>query len=216
MAPTDLGRKPCFGVGRIVDHQIGAIDQFEDVFVGLARYMLRVGDVADRLALELDTVSGGAIGMVKHRRADADLIADLKGFAGVEIDEAQFRFKCLNGHREHWIGHLPRDDFIEPALLLEVSGHQRELMLGMKRRSEERKAGDVIPMGVGKQQRRFVDALAEISVAQVADSGIGIEDDLLAARIHLQATCVAAKGDMVRGRAGDAAANTPKFELKTH
>jgi len=216
MAPTNFGRKFRFGVGRIIDHQIRTIDQVENIFVRLAGYMLRIGDIADRLALEFDAVSGGAVGMIEHRRTDADFIVDLKRLPSVEIDEAQFGFQRLNWHGKHRIGHLPRYHLVEAALRFEVPGHERVLMLGMKRRSKERKACYVIPVRMGKQQSCLGDAFFEIPVAKIADPGSGIENDLLTASIHFQATCIAAKGDVVRRRAGDAAANAPKFELKTH
>jgi hypothetical protein len=89
-------------------------------------------------------------------------------------------------------------------------------MLGMKRRGKEREAGDVVPMSVREHQGRFGDALFEISMAEIADSGSGIEADLLAARIHFQEAGIAAEGDVVGRRAGDAAADTPEFEFKIH
>ena len=100
--------------------------------------------------------------------------------------------------------------------MLQMPGHEREFMIGMKSGSKEGEARDVVPMGVGEHQGRFGDALFEIPVAQIADAGSGIEDDLLAARIHFQATRIAAEGDVVGRRAGDAAAYTPEFEFKTH
>ena len=216
MAPADLGWKFIFRVGRIIDHQIGAIDQVENIFIRLARDMLGIGYVADRLALEFDAVSGRAIGVVEHGGPYADIFAELESFAGVEIAEFQFRFQRLYRHRKHGFGHLPRYHLKEAALLFQMPGHEREFMIGMKSGRKEGKARDVVSMGVGEHQGRFGEALFEIPMTEIADTGSGIEDDLLAAGIHFQATRIAAEGDVVRRRAGDAAAYTPKFEFKTH
>jgi len=159
MAPTDLGRKFRFGVGRIINHQICTIDQVENILDRLARYMFGVGDMADRLALEFDALSGGPFGMIEHRRADADFIVDLERLPSVEIGEVQFGFQCLNRHGKHLIGHLSGYHFVQAALLSEMSCHESELMLRVKRRLKERKAGDVISVRVREQHGRLDDAL---------------------------------------------------------
>jgi len=89
-------------------------------------------------------------------------------------------------------------------------------MLGMKGRGEKRKTRNVIPMAVGKKDRRLVDALAAIPMAEIADAGAGVKNNLLAAGIYFEAARIAAKGNMIRRRTGDAAAHTSEFDLKTH
>ena len=52
-------------------------------------------------------------------------------------------------------------------------------------------------------------------MAQIADPGSGIKNNMLTVGIHLEAICVAAKGDLVGLRTRDAAVSAPKFEVKT-
>ena len=93
VAPADLAEEFLVGVGAVVDQELGALDQAEDVLVGLADDVLGVGDVAHRLAAVLDPVSGRAVGMVERRRAnlDARVVGKIERIARFEIHE------CLGG-----------------------------------------------------------------------------------------------------------------------
>ena len=71
-----------FGIGAVVDDQVGAVDQAQDVFVRPARHVLGVGDVADGLAGMFDPISGGAVGMVERLRSDPDVGKQLEVRAG--------------------------------------------------------------------------------------------------------------------------------------
>jgi hypothetical protein len=66
MSPADLALEFLVRISAVVNHQIGALDQTEDIFVGLADDMLRVGDVTQRLAGIFNTIAGRPVGMVER------------------------------------------------------------------------------------------------------------------------------------------------------
>ena len=53
-------------------------------------------------------------------------------------------------------------------------------------------------------------------MAGLVDFGEGIENDFLAASVHLKLTDVLAKGDMIHKGPGDVVAHDPNLELKTY
>src|SRR3546814_3914059 len=60
MPPADMLFILGVGIGAVINDQVGALDQAEDILVGLARHMLGIGHVAQRLAAEIEAVSRGA------------------------------------------------------------------------------------------------------------------------------------------------------------
>src|SRR5688572_11833739 len=59
VTPADLRRKLVVRVGAVVEHQVGALDQGEDVLIERTGAVLRVGHVAKRDTAMLDAVTGG-------------------------------------------------------------------------------------------------------------------------------------------------------------
>src|SRR3546814_7961712 len=59
-------------------------------------------------------------------------------------------------------------------------------------------------------------AALEQPVAEIADAGAGIENDRLAAGLHLDAGGIATKADVARRRRRDAAAHAPELHLEAH
>ena len=159
--------------------------------------MLRVGNVADGFTFKFDSIAGGAVRVVEHGGAHTDFIAEPNCFASFKINERQFCFERLDRHREHGVGHLPRYYLVEAALLFQMPGHERKFVIGMEGGGKEAKACNVIPMGMGKHQSVFFDAFAKIPMAEIADAGAGIKDDLLITGIHFQTARIAAESDMI-------------------
>ena len=71
MPPILVRRIFGIGIGGVIDHDIGAIDQAEDIGVAHTRPVLGVRDVGDRLAVIFDPIPGGAVGVVEPPCQDA-------------------------------------------------------------------------------------------------------------------------------------------------
>src|SRR5262245_6283838 len=100
MPPADVGLVLGVGVHAVVDHQIGAGDQLEDVAVGRAGHVLGVGEVAERAPAMLDAVAGRAVGMVEHRGAHRDVRRRAQRLARLELAVLHARAEHLRRHRE--------------------------------------------------------------------------------------------------------------------
>src|SRR3546814_6154320 len=72
MPPADMLFILGVGIGAVINDQVGALDQAEDILVGLARHMLGIGHVAQRLAAEIEAVSRGEVGMIQRRGEQPD------------------------------------------------------------------------------------------------------------------------------------------------
>ncbi len=66
VAPIAVFGELLVGIGAVVDYQIGALDELQDVAIRLAFQVLGVGDVADRVAAIVDPIAGGPIGMIER------------------------------------------------------------------------------------------------------------------------------------------------------
>ena len=146
VTPADLGRKLLVRVRRIVDHQISALNQAEYVFVRPANDVLGIGDIDDRLPLELDTVGGGPVGVVQRHRLDLYSFAEREGIAGSKVLVLQFGAHHLHGHREGRLRHLIGQHLSYAHRVDQVPGHDGEASVFLKRRCEEGKAVDVVPI----------------------------------------------------------------------
>ena len=85
VSPPGVGLVLGIGVHAVVDHEIGARDQFEDVAVRRAGNMLGVGEVAQRAAGVIDAIAGRAVRMVERGGAHGDVRRRLERLAGPEL-----------------------------------------------------------------------------------------------------------------------------------
>jgi hypothetical protein len=104
VAPAHLGPEFLVRVGGVVDHEVGAFDEPEDVGVGLARVMLGVGHVAHRAALGLDPVPGRTVRVVEGGRADGD--AAVEGKLRRPRSSKPAGLRITSRDREHRLVHL--------------------------------------------------------------------------------------------------------------
>ena len=210
MSPTDLGGKFRFGVGAVVDHQIGTLDQAEDVRVRFPRHMFRVGDVANRRAAMLDAIAGGAVGMVEKSGAHLYVLVHRKRLAGLEIDEGHLRLHGVDGHRKNRVVHLARHHRLNAPRMLQMAGHDLQFPPAVVGGHEEGEAVDVIPMGVGQQHIVVQFAVLDDVLAQFPDPGPGVQNDPVAADGNLDTTGIAPVPDMGGLRTGDGCRVRPK------
>ena len=87
MTPANLARELVVGVGRIVNTQIGTFDQAQYVLIRLARHVLRIRDVAHRLAFIFNPVSCGTKRMIQRYGPDLNVIVQFEVFTGLEVFE---------------------------------------------------------------------------------------------------------------------------------
>src|SRR5262245_44882658 len=71
--------------GRVIDDQIGMIDEPQDVLVELSRHMLGVGDIAGALASEFYAIAHRTIGMVETAGVDDNAVMGSQHVAGLEV-----------------------------------------------------------------------------------------------------------------------------------
>ena len=121
MTPAAVACIFLVGVARIVDHHVGTAAQLDDGAVALALAMFGVGDVADRLATVIDAITGGAVGMVERRGAQADRIAAGQKFAGPELAKLDACLEDIERHRVERRLHQMAHDFLQGVGRLEMA-----------------------------------------------------------------------------------------------
>src|SRR5207237_3256566 len=85
MPPADVAAVLVVGVHAVVDDEVRAGDQAEDVAIEAAGHVLGIGDVAQRAAVVLDAIAGGAVGMIERRGTHAYAFHRGERIAGVEV-----------------------------------------------------------------------------------------------------------------------------------
>ena len=99
-----------------------------------------------------------------------------------------------------------------PIAAAHVSRPKLETVAGPVRRAEERKAVDVVDVGVGQEKMRFQPRIAVQVGAENSEPGAGIQDQALAGAHDLDAGSVAAVAQGVRARARHRAAYPPESD----
>ena len=100
MTPALTAVKGFIRVHRIVDDDVGTLHKVEDISIRGFGVVFGVGQIADRLAVEVDPVAGCVVGMVKRRSPHRDTGFWRDRFAGVEIVEPDLGLKYFERHRE--------------------------------------------------------------------------------------------------------------------
>src|SRR5579885_183703 len=194
VAPVAVRGVFVVGIGGIVNHQVGALDEPHHVAVAPRRLVLGIGDVGDALAAVFDAVAGGAVGVVERGGADVD--AGMRGqrVAGREIVEGELGGE--NADRR-----------------LQVAGPDAQPAARVVARGEKRQPDDVVEMRVAEQQVEVgrVAFLLQV-LAEQANPRTGVEHQEAAAAAHLDAGGVAAVTGSVRPRCGDTSAHTPEAD----
>lgn len=90
------------------------------------------------------------------------------------------------------------------------------MVVGQEGRLEEGKAVDVIPVGVGQEDGGFAQLVTQIEVAELADAGAGIQDNVMVTGDDLETTRIAAELDVPWGWTRDATAYAPKGNFERH
>src|SRR5262245_5557954 len=65
MSEAAIARHLLLDEGRVIDDEVGMIDEPQHILIELARHMLSVGDVAGTFALKFDAIADRAVGMVE-------------------------------------------------------------------------------------------------------------------------------------------------------
>ena len=218
MAPIAVILKFLISIGAVIDEDIGAVDEPENIAVGLARHVFSIGYVADRAALVLDTVAGGTVGMVEGHSQQPDARCRLQNFASAKITEIEMRTHGVHRHREKRVHHKIGQHFADAALWHQVPSPDAQFVSRIEGRREEGNATDVVEMGVAEEEIGGKTApnaaLARKIGAERMDSRAGIEDQHALTTADLQARRITAVAGRTRTRAGDATPHTPEANKK--
>src|SRR3546814_784186 len=114
-------------------------------------FMLRVGDVAERAAVEVDAVAGGTVGMVERRGDQPHAELGLQHVAGREVVEGDVGREDLRRHRKEGGVHELHQDVVQRQLGNQMARPQADAVALVEKRGEERQADDVVVMGVGEE-----------------------------------------------------------------
>ncbi len=87
-------------VGAVIDENIRASDQLDDTVIWPIGAMLAIGYIADRFALPIDPIAGGAIGVIEGRGPDGKAGIGRQYLAGDEIVIARAGGEDLGRDRE--------------------------------------------------------------------------------------------------------------------
>ncbi len=179
----------------------------------VALAMFGVGDVADRLAGVLDPIAGRTVRMVERRGAQDHARHRLERGAGGEVVKRDAGVHDVERHGEDRRPHQILEHRLERARLpAEVAGPELEAVLLAVGRAKERKAVDVIDVGVGQEDLSVQAVLAVQADAQRAHAGAGVEDQPLVTAHHLEAGGVATIAERVRSGAWHRAADPPEAQ----
>jgi len=214
VAPGLEARVFLVGVHAVVDHQVGALDEPEHVAVGLAGHVLGVGEVAKRLAAELDAIAGRAVGMVERRGLQLDARPRAQRLAAREVAVLHAGVEDLRGHRKERRHHEFREHALQRQALAQVPGPQAKAVFRLEERPEEGQAADMVEMRV-REEQIGVERLSLEGLAQIPDAGAGVEEQQPLAAAHLERGGVAAVARGARAGAGDRAAHAPEAHAES-
>jgi hypothetical protein len=202
------------GVHRVVDHEVGAGDEPEHVAVGLARHVLGVGEVAQRLAGELDAVAGGAVGMVERRGLHLDARRRTQRLAAREVAVLELGVEDLRWHREERRHHELGQHALQRQPVAKVSGPEAKAVALREEGPEEGQAADMVEMRV-REEEVGVERLAFEGLAEVADAGASVEEQQPLAAAHFERRGIAAVARRARPGAGNGAAHAPEAHAES-
>ena len=176
MGPADIARKFVIGIGAIVDNQIGSLNKPKNVLVGAARDMFGVGYIANRLAVILNPVAGGAVRVIQGRGSNNNPIAEIERVARAEIPEINIRVEYVKRHRKQRFGHCLAQGRLDTALGRQMTGANVDLAAGAIGQAEIWHADNMIPMGVRKEMIDLNRVVGRQAQAQRPEPGTPIEN----------------------------------------
>src|SRR5690606_16798989 len=225
VAPVVLLRELLDRVLGVVDDEVGAVAQLEDVVahpVAAVVGHLVVGDVGHRRPADLDPVA--VVGPDVRHRAHPDLRPVDLDVAVVDVVELDLAVELLDRHREERRAHELAEGVGQGADLLR-GPVDVELGAGRQDRAEVRQALHMVAVRVGDQRGAPEAAVGRQRLAQPAEPGAEVEDDRVVARcVELHARGVPAVPAVLvagtRGRApdteeGDVQQGTPSAHVRS-
>ena len=198
------------GIHAVVDNQVGARDQSEDVAIGCAGDVLGIGEIAHRAPGELEAVTGRAIGVIQRCGAQRDFWRRVERIAGGEIVVRDVRAKYFGPHRKERRNHELPEDCLERCAPAEMPRPQAKSVFRLEQGPEERQPAHVIEVRVRQVQVRIERRIARQMIAQIADSRARVEEQQAFSAADLQRGGVSAIAQRVRPRARDASAHAPE------
>ncbi len=214
MAPADAVLILVVRIHPVIDHQIGAFDQVQNILVGLPRGVFRVGQIANRLALVIYPVTGRAIGMIENAGLHFDIRIGMERRSGFEIVKRQLALKNFERHREQRRHHQFGQRITDGVFGEKMTGPDLEFVGRQERRAKKRQAADMIEMGVGQIEAGLEVFLAHEAVTEVTQAGTRIEHQEVIAAPNFEGGRVAAVFHDVRRGARDATAHAPEPNVK--
>jgi len=133
----------------VVNHQIGTLDQAQNILIGFPRRVCRVGDIAKRPPPELDPVADRMVRVIEHGGADRDALAQHQPVAGAEVVVLNLRPERFQRHRKQRRGHQPPQRLLQRRCRQQVSRPDTKLVAGNEGRQEKGETFDMVEMGVG-------------------------------------------------------------------
>ena len=152
MTPTTMTLEFGFCEHRVVDYDVGPLNETHHILVIRTRLVLGVRDVADAVSPVLDPIAGCPAGMTKRRSAYRDSGPWSQCLADLEVKECDVCGKDLRRHRVKRRAHEVADCLLRVAVRHLVSGPQSERVAAPKGEREERQAEHVVDMCVRQEQ----------------------------------------------------------------
>ena len=214
MPPTLAAMKLLVGVHRIIDHDVGALDQIENILIGVPRLVLGIGQIADRFAVVFNPIARRIVGVIKCCCTDGDTWFRHQRFARVEIVKANFSLEDFERYGEQRRHHHRAENLSNRMIGEQMPGPNSKLILRIKPRNEERQTDDVIEMGVGKKEIRLNWCFFKQGIAEITKARASIKHQQLSAATNLEAGRVAAIAHGFRARTRDTSAHSPETNVE--
>src|SRR3954469_2053668 len=155
MSPAAAARILLLREHAVVDDEIGAGDEADEILRRPLLAMLDVADVADDPAAMGKAVAGGAVRMPQGQRVDAVAVAEAERLPGLEADMLEAGRQLVETHRKD----RRRIDPLERrlgALTAEIAAMGADQPIPDQRRLEERQAADVVEVEVAEEDVAFL------------------------------------------------------------
>src|SRR3954454_6171640 len=210
MPPAAAARILLFREHAVVDDEIGADDEADEVLRRPLLAMLDVADVADDPAAMGKAVAGGAVRMLQGLGVDAVPVTEMKRLPALEADILEADRQLVEPHRKD----RRRIDPLERrlgALAAEIAAMGADQPIADERRLEERQAADVIEVEVAEEDVALLRRVRPELRPERRQAGPGIDDEEALAAAHLDARRVPAELPEPRARGAHGAPHAPEL-----
>jgi hypothetical protein len=201
-------------VSGIVDHNIGIVYERQNGGIENVVAVLGIGDITNRVIVEIYAMGNSAAGMVQTKRFDHYPVTKIELVAGIEITIFDICLHAIGSDGKEWRFHELPHHLFTCHTIEKVPGPDPGIVSRAVKRAEKRQPENVVVMTMTEQQVDIIDTLGAQGATGSINAGSGVKDKHPVAAAHFNATRIAASTQTGRRRSRHAAPYTPEFDAK--